>query len=372
MLVLFHHFMMAFYPSAYFFGDPKSSHLGSLELIYFRSPLSVITNGRFMVALFFVLSGYVLSRSYIKTNQISILVSSALRRYLRLYIPVAFTLIIGYIVLRSCNLNVETSQITNSSWLKSLATPDTSFKTFLKCFVYKTMIIGDSRYDTTMWTMNLELFGSFLVFSLLALTHKIRAKWVIFILLSIFIFIVFNHYYIAFIIGISLNYLDNINLDKVRQKKIVAPVLFIIGLILGGYPSLYGSYSNETFYRFLGPPTILNDPKMIHILGATFIMVALILSKTLQKIFSGKPFIFLGEISFTLYLIHPLIISTFSCFLFLNFYKAHPDYNLVALVTFLATILVTLIISKIMTLYIDKPGLRFSKYIYTRFFKGIE
>src|SRR5579859_5537778 len=96
MMVVFHHFFLAFYPAYYFGGEPSVSHLGSLELDYWRSPLSFLTNGDFMVCIFFVLSGHVLSTSYFKTNNTEILVSSAARRFFRLYIPLAFALIIAF------------------------------------------------------------------------------------------------------------------------------------------------------------------------------------------------------------------------------------------------------------------------------------
>ena len=69
LMVFFHHFLLAFFPSFNFAGDPATSHLGTFELNYWRTPLSVFTNGEFMVSLFFVLSGFVLSvRNKINQN----------------------------------------------------------------------------------------------------------------------------------------------------------------------------------------------------------------------------------------------------------------------------------------------------------------
>ncbi|HWY99064.1 MAG TPA: acyltransferase [Bacteroidia bacterium] len=370
MLVVLHHFMLAFYPAYYFGGDPTCSHLGTFELAYFRSPLSFLTNGNFMVTIFFVLSGYVLSHSYINSNKTETLVSSAMRRFLRLYIPVAFTLIIAFILLRAnWLLGNQASDFTHSWWLGNIWPKDTSLKTFIECFSYKTMFVGDSTYDTSMWTMSIEFYGSLLVFGLLALTNNTRRKGLIFLVLSVFLYFLSNKFYVAFIIGISLNYLNKINLDKIKYRKILVVLFVITGLIMGGFPSFTTGYEQETFYKFISSPRLINDPDSIHILGATFIIAAVLLSPSIQKLFSGKIFIFLGDISFSSYLIHPLVIGTISCLLFLNINNIINNYNISVLITFLVTIPVVLIVSKIMTQLVDKPGVKFSKYIYTRFFK---
>ncbi len=367
--VFFHHFFLAFYPSYYFAGDPASIHLGNLELAYYRSPLSFITNGNFMVMIFFVLSGYVLSASYFKNNKFEILVSSAIRRFLRLYIPVAFTLIVAYLLLRnSVYLNREVADISHSGWLYSIWPNDKSFHTFWICLTYLTMFTRDSRYDTTTWTMCYELYGSMMVFTLLALTHKARAKWVIFIIVSIIAYYLFSIYYIAFIIGICMNYLTAIPIEKIKFRKPLIFVLVVTGLVLGGFPS-WPSYPNETFYKFFSSPILINNSETIHIVGAAFIIMAVLLSKRLQNLFSIKPFVFLGDISFSLYLIHPIIIGTISCWTFLYIYYGTNSYNWSVLATILVTVPAMLIISKVMTELVDKLGIKFSKYVYNKLFR---
>lgn len=239
MLVVLHHFLLAFYPSYYFGGDPTSLHLPhNLELRYWQSPLSIITNGEFMVALFFVLSGFVLSRSYFQTGQIETLASSAARRYLRLYIPVAFAVALGYIALL-CNVGLvnQTADITNSTWLRQTVSGDSSIKTFLGCFFYHTMFFIDGRYVTSTWSISVELAGSMFVFAILALTHKIRNKWVVFTICGIIFYLLFYDYFLAFTTGILLNYLDRVPHEKIKYRAILATVFIIIGLLLGGYPT---------------------------------------------------------------------------------------------------------------------------------------
>lgn len=372
-LVVIHHFLLAFYPAYYFGGDPAMAHTNGLELAYFRSPLSFITNGEFMVCIFFILSGYVLSHAYYKSDKTDILVSASIRRFPRLYIPVAFTLIIAYVCLKLSLISYDaTSAITKSGWLVNIYTRELSFKTFAICFTYYTMLFGDSRYVTTMRTMVTEFYGSMMVFALLALTHKIRAKWVMLLLFSIVLYFIFNEVFVAFVIGISLNYLDRIDWEKVKARKIIVFILTVSALFLGGFPTFTNAYNNETFYHFISSPFINTNTQLVHILGGTFLIAAILISPGLQKIFSGRIFTFLGHISFSIYLIHPIIIGVVACPFFLFAYGGANSYNLSAIATFVIFFIATIIVSKLMTELVDIPGTKFSRYLYERFFKPKE
>jgi len=176
-MVLAHHFMLAFYPAAYD-HNPARAHTVSLELNYYASPLNVLTNGNFCVTIFFVLSGFVLSHKYMRENNFSIIISAAKRRFFRLFIPVGFVIIIAFILLRfQLYKHVEVAEISKSDWwLKGLWPVPATFGWFFEFFTYRVMFLGDSNCDTSMWTMSMELYGSFLVFGLLAATHYTKRK----------------------------------------------------------------------------------------------------------------------------------------------------------------------------------------------------
>jgi len=241
---------------------------------------------------------------------------------------------------------------------------DLSLTPFLRSLTYGTMFNGDFTYDTTMWTMSIELYGSLLVFALLFVSHSMKAKWMIFFITSTIACYFFSFFYISFIIGICLHYLP----EHIKYRKVVVTLLLIIGAILGGYPSWQYSYNNETFYRLIPTSIFNNNPAIPHVVGASCILAAILLSKGIQKLLSGKVFTFLGEISFSSYLIHPLLIGSISGWLFLSLNEKMGNYNLAVLITFIISISVIILLSKAMTELVDKSGIRFSKNLYSRYF----
>jgi peptidoglycan/LPS O-acetylase OafA/YrhL len=76
--------------------------------------------------------------------------------------------------------------------------------------------------------------------------------------------------------------------------------------------------------------------------------------------------VFLGKISFSLYLLHMVVILTFSDLVFQAFFGVpSPGAGIwIALIT----TPVLLASSYLMYLGIDRPGIRLSQWVYTRFF----
>ncbi len=364
LLVFFQHFLLSFY-SAYYTFHAGSSHLNGLEIQFGKSVFSVFASGRFAVSVFFVLSGYVLSRKYFRTNDFNILISSAHRRFVRLYVPVAFTLILAYVLMKSHFFyNFPVGRISHSDWwlgvFWSFSDP---FAKLWHCLAYGTMFMGDATFDTSMWTMSVELYGSLLVFALMAVTHNSRNRK--FITLLVFIYFVFTAQpkYGAFILGVSLNYVETGYL-RLNKYFITALASFFIlfGLTIGSYPATFEF--NNTLFEYV-PPAIRNYSEWFITMGAFFVVLAFVISHRLQHFISLRFFRFCGYISFSFYLIHPLIIGSFSCYMFLHLYGM-LSYNYTVALVFIATIILCFGVSWLMTRYVDEQGIKLSKYLYER------
>jgi peptidoglycan/LPS O-acetylase OafA/YrhL len=363
--VFFHHFGLAFYP-AYYTHIAADSHLNGLELTYGESIFRFLTCGSFCVHIFFILSGYVLSRKYFRENDLNIIISSAQKRYLRLFIPVGTTLLLSYVLLQAgAYHNLPVSKITHSGpWLGDFWNFGNRTAVFLKSFLYQTMFLGNNAYDTTLWTMSIELYGSMLVFAVMALTHNTRNKALSFLIIALSLVFISKTLYTCFILGISFNYLENREPISSKPLKIlVSTLLMIIGCILGSY-SMHDN-TNSIFAHF--PPILLAAKNTYHIIGGYFVILAVLLSPRMQAFFSTSPLRFLGYISFSLYLLHCLIIGSLSCFLFLKLYGP-MSYNMAVATVFAITAAAVMGLSYLMARYVDMKGVQFAGYCYKRYF----
>jgi peptidoglycan/LPS O-acetylase OafA/YrhL len=367
LFVFFHHFLLTFY-SAYFTFDPAATNLHNLDIQFGQSVFSVFANGRFCVEIFFVLSGYVLSRKYFRENDPGILVSAAQRRFIRLYVPVAFVLLFSYLLMR-CGFyyNVPVSKLTHSEWwLGSFWTFDNMGAKLWQCLTLGTMFLGDSSFDNSMWTMCIELYGSLLVFAMLALTHNSRNRLAIMALLYLFFAFTGREDYTAFLLGISLNYSQHW-LQRVSRyvRVLIVVTLVAAALVLGSVPAKM-DMSHTLFQNWPSELLVRKDWMLIY--GAYFMVLAFVLSPQLQAFISKRVFRFLGYISFSFYLLHPVVLGSFSCFAFLQV-QPHMSYNRAVLLVFVLTTAVTLPASWLMARYVDAPGMRFSKYVYDRWIR---
>ena len=370
--VMIMHFFIVLTP-AMIYGNQTPSHLGNLELIFSSTPLGLIGAGNFSVCIFFVLSGYVLTQNFFKTGDKNLIISGALRRYIRLLIPV-FAAVMLSLLLSSAGLFYyysETVTITANNnpgnyWLNYWTfTP--GIVDAVKQAAWESFFVGGSiDYNPVLWTMKVEFFGSMLVFAMALLLRPLRYRWTIYLAASM---VLINYYYLAFIIGMAL---ADLFANKTRafktSNKLVLSTLLFVGLFIGSYP--VGTLTNDSLYSFLNRDLFFRPFIGYHILGAGLIMYVLLNSMWLQKVFSSAVSVFLGKISYSLYLIHFLVICSFTCKLFLVLYPILP-YGTALLVSILVSSALIFPLSYLFYRYIDTLGVNLSKIFYNRLFSPL-
>jgi peptidoglycan/LPS O-acetylase OafA/YrhL len=367
-MVVIHHFSLAFYPSLAS-GNLSTAHANSIELLYYKSPFIFLTNGQFYVNIFFILSGFVLSRRFFLEKKIEYLHSAFIRRVPRLYIPVAFSLLVAFVLIKlNWNFTHEAGSITRSIWLTSLGGDPSNIK-FLCSFFFNAMFKGDNSYNTVLWTISIELYGSLLVFSILALTSDLFKPIYMYVLIFTVLALCGESEYCPFILGMSLNCTADFNWNNKYKKRVVLAGLIILGLLLGGFPHIHYKSTPTilgTFYDYFNYKPIVNQNNLINGLGAFFIVLAIQHSARMQTFFSRKTVAFFGYISFSMYLIHVLILQSFSCFMFLKLQDKLP-YNIASLTTIGLSVVLVLYISKLTTTFVDKGSIQIANNIYKRF-----
>ena len=360
--VMIMHFFIVFLP-AMIYSDRMPSHLGNFEQIFSNTPLGLIGAGNFSVCIFFILSGYVLTQKYFKTKDRNIIISGAVRRYIRLFVPVLAAILLSFLLASAgvFHYYIETVAISGNNnyagyWI---FTPD--IIEAIKQAVWGTFFAGEDTYNPVLWTMTIEFYGSILVFAMTFLFGQQRARWTFYLAAAIFFF---NSYYLAFIIGLGLADTFNSKTSIFKTgNKIVLSIILISGLFIGSYP--VGTVTNDSLYGFLNNGFFQTPKLTYHILGAGMIMYVLLNSRWLQNIFSSPLLILLGKISYSLYLIHFLVISSFTCALFLFLYPVLP-YVAAASISCIVSVLLIIPLSYLFYRYIDTAGVQLSKMFYNQ------
>ncbi len=358
--VMIMHFFIVLAP-AMIYGNRMPERLGNLEQIFSSTPVGLIGAGNFSVCIFFVLSGYVLTHKYFKTKDKNIIISGAVRRYIRLFVPVFATIMFSFL-LSSAGLfhyYLEAVAVSGNNNYASYWTFTPSIVDAFKSAVWGTFFAGDDTYNPVLWTMTVEFYGSMLVFAMAFLFGSQRTRWTFYLAAAV---LFFNSYYLAFMIG--MGFADIFNNKKPTFKtgnKAILSVLLISGLFLGSYP--IGTVTSDSLYGFLNNG-LFETPKLTyHIIGAGMIMYVLLNSRSLQNIFSSSVPVFFGKISYSLYLVHFLVISTFTCALFLTLHPVLP-YGAALLVSCISSLFLIIPLSYLFYKYVDTAGVKLSKNFY--------
>ncbi|MPM44099.1 hypothetical protein SDC9_90777 [bioreactor metagenome] len=232
----------------------------------------------------------------------------------------------------------------------------------IKQAVWTSFFVGGAiKYNPVLWTMKMEFCGSMLVFTMALIFGSLKNRWTFYLAATV---LLINTYYLAFVIGIV--FADILNGKKPifnTDNRIILFIILILGLFLGSYPE--SPLTNNSLYGFLDNGLFKSPKVTYHIIGAGMIMYVLLNSSDLQKVFSSPVPLFLGKISYSLYLVHFPVICTFTCALFLYLYPV-LSYGSAVLISIAVSLLLIIPLSYLFYKYVDMAGVKFSKTFYSR------
>lgn len=178
--VLLWHSMLGFAPqvSGIFEGFSRSQAISG-------KPWTFFVNGSGSVVFFFVLSGFVLSRSPLQSGSQKTISNGALKRWPRLLLPTVVATMVSWLLFYFDLYHYkQAADITHSPWLEQFAYASIQPIGYpiwkaLEQGLFFTFFRGDAYYDSSLWTMHYEFLASFIVFglALLVLTYKDRGYW---------------------------------------------------------------------------------------------------------------------------------------------------------------------------------------------------
>ena len=343
LLIFVHHFLLIFFPAIHY-GGIAPSYLNGFDTYLSQSPISVIFNGNYMVALFCVISAVVLSRSIMTTENKEKLAGAVVKRYFRLMLPVVA---IGFVTFIFSQLglftNVEVGEAVSSpSAVQSYREP-MSFIDFIFSVLIRTWFYGDNTISPAYWMLSKLFIGSLVCMLISIFPWKFKRTSLIFYSILALAFLDRSDLILAFILGTMIGW------ATVYMKKLFNPYLgvaaLIFGILLGGYPS---GVEPTNFYRYINFMSYIDW----HILGAAATIFGLFSLSFLQNFFSKRPFLWLGKISYSVYLVHMLVLYSLATSLYMWLAPSTGYYTAVA-ISFVASTAVMLTLSYLYQKYVE-------------------
>lgn len=333
-------------------------HQGQYSLLddyFFRTPLQIIVDGTTAVYLFFILSGFSLSYKFFKGNgDREYLQEAAEFRYLRLLIPVFFTLFIPYFL-------VHFDLIPHGPFFLGAYNEKFSFVSMLKFTFFELPFMNGNpaiNYNPVLWTIHVEFFASFVVFAFLALFGKSTIRFIVYLFLMqyFYSFTGIVEYCFLFFLGVlicDLYFLlqrsttANVAFKKVIFNKRMQSIL-VIALLIFTYRHLvthhhrfYFTKSNYLFYMIF--------------------LITVLYAPVVNGFFSSKFSQFLGRISYSLYLTHYPIMCSLSCFSYIILKSMGCSEVIITLFVFLITTPVSFYVAYLFTIFVEESLLPFIK-----------
>ncbi|WP_300357579.1 acyltransferase [Fluviicola sp.] len=361
-IVVFHHFGLAFFPAInYMNPDQVNLGNGGIELLIAKTPLNIFFNGGFAVSIFFVLSGFVLSYKFHRSGNHKLLREYAAKRYFRLLIPVGVSVILCYI-LHEAGLftHKELGDMTKSkNWLDCLFRDMSTVADMIKNLFVDVFLNRDDRYNPVLWTMTIEFLGSLLLFSFLTLAGNNKKTILLHIIVAVLILLTDKKFYAAFILGslISRLFVDGFSFPKGWKGIGIKLLLLSAGIYFSSYPQ--GSLLEQSIWKPLSW-SWTNSYDLFHVLGSFCLLFVICFENNFMRFFSIKPFLYLGKISFSFYLIHLAVLCSLGTTLFLELWKP-GTYFIPFLISFLASMAVSFLISHFYYKFIDKASIGLSE-----------
>ncbi|QGQ47221.1 acyltransferase family protein [Metabacillus sediminilitoris] len=331
-----------------------------------RSPLRLFTNGHAAVMLFFVLSGFVLSLAFLNKNNV-LYISYFIKRVFRIYIPylvaIATAMISSIFFFRGTIDGL--SDWFNSSWTEL----PNLYSIIEHIFILRN--IHTDTFNNVIWSLVHELRISIIFPFVVLFIKNIKAKYSLLLCFALsFLSGLNNIFQFQISMGLLTNYFTTIHYLSI----------FILGVLVAKYRfTIIHFYRQLTIpnkwiflimsviiYNFADTiiPEILISPifgpylliieEYFQALGAIGFITAALGSDKVAWFLMRKPLIFLGKISYSLYLYHLIVLL--SC--------VHILYGLIPIWQILiGSMVLSIGVSALFYYLIENPCIKFGRVL---------
>ena len=314
-------------------------------------PIAIITVwGRFGVQLFFALSGFVLGYTLLERRRIKTLSDLGhylFRRSLRLDLTY-WAVLIGYLIFLPLAIHLAEGRYGTGEYISN-------FRDLVGNIFYFLPFIGGTKMIPVVWTLVLEVqFYAF--FALIMYLSEKLYKMGIGKLQSIrlFILVCITLFSGLYPLGI-LKYIDNW----------LFPHLYIFMLGMSAYMIVFRIFGWRIISSISVGTTLIGfilhrDSYVAASLISFLVFLGICLLPAANKFFSKSLFQILGKLSYSIYLLHPLV-GTLVIELLKRYVSDSPPFILGYV---LLGVIMTVAVSAIVWKFIEKPSINLSKRVH--------
>ncbi len=359
--VVFCHLVVAFWPAAF---QPRSTLTPLLSVIT-QSPLRVTYDGAFAVRVFFVLSGVVLSIGFFQRPSSDGLAGAAVRRYFRLTPSIFVSVLVAFLLMwwgaYAHQIVARAPDRQPHPWLGTLYDFAPSFTEALKEGAYGVYVDYDDEHthNVVLWTMGVEMYGSLFVFAFLALAGRLRRRWLLYVILGA----VLHRYwrmYLDFLAGVALCDVF-VTMSRTGRQRSLGPFLGTI-ILVGGL--CLASIQPEWLSGRLAE-VLAKRQKDFRTAAALLVIGVGLYCPCWIRLFERRSLIWLGRVSFPLYLLHLPILCSLGCHLFLWLHgPLLLSYDCAVVLSFVAVVTTSLGAAGLMYIAVDQWSIGLGRWVY--------
>ena len=331
------------------------------------TPAVIFTMGWQSVSVFFVLSGFVLSHRIFNAKGSDFVLSKDLVPFLanrtaRICIPFVAVLglsFLGYAVTKNYHFSEFVTVPDQLPWMRSrwgyeLGILDVVRQTFLP------VPGGGNRLIPQDWSLTVEYNVSLLFpFFIVVATQSLGALWLLVILL-----LKKHWYFIHFAFGISIS-------------KSFEKIAFVIPSKFPYFGALTLSVGLIIYWNPFGvvfPEVEGYDLRWIwNGVGAALMICGVVASSTVQRVLSIRPLLYLGKISYSIYLVHILVLKVMTP-PFLRYINNQGITGVVSTsaVFTLFTISIVIALSDILYRFVEIPSMQVGRWLSSKIYNALK
>ncbi|QEI08643.1 acyltransferase [Pigmentiphaga aceris] len=340
------------------------------------TPLFFLINGHVAVQLFFLISGTVLAASFLRSD--APVPAQILKRFLRLLLPALAA--IGFAVALLHWLPMDRAglvELVKSDWTTRYMNTPLQLAAVARDSLLDSILLGYqdvSLFDgilakepwlssigsaavPPLWTLHVEFWGSMLVLALATAYRRLGSRG-FGVVLALVLVLTGSSAYTLFVVGFLLHLFWRQRLRvKTASPSLLTVPLIMAGVLLATMPALSVMNALLGLMDKLSVLRAQSATMLQSQIGAVLIFIGVISSTRVRQYLSVPPLTWLGQLSFSIYLLHFAVMALIGSRILLALADQGIGYLWAGSISLFAGTVITFLLALGFERFIDRPAI---------------